>query len=228
VHKYPLHCRVTAACGCCDLTNDFVFRSATEVVICKGCRRHVGDGADARQLRESDHAALYLSEIQLLHAELADARAKQRDDYQRELATLQTQLDSRTDDLAHNAEVISGLRAALRDGQLGSGLAEWLADEELSEAHAERDRARRATSLVLAAVSRLTLIHGTHPTRPHYCICGDHINQCPEYQAIESELKVVTKWEHDQFERYREGLEHSLSPEKLQSMMASTTLRREA
>jgi hypothetical protein len=130
--------------------------------------------------------------------------------------------------LAHNAELIRGLHAALRDGQLGSGLAEWLADEELSEAQAERDRARWATSLVLAAVSRLTVMHGTHPTRPHYCTCGDHINQCSEYQAIESELKVVAKWEHDQFERYRDGLEESLSPEKLRSMMASTTLRREA
>jgi hypothetical protein len=139
VHKYPLHCRVTAACVCCELTNDFVFGSPTDVVIYKGCRRrHVGDIADARQLRESDHAALYLSEIQLLHAELADARAEQRDDYQRELATLQRQLESRTDELAHNAEVISGLRAAPRDGQLGSGLAEWPADEELSEAQAER------------------------------------------------------------------------------------------
>jgi hypothetical protein len=228
VHHYPLHRRVLAACDCCALDNDFVFRSASETVICKGCQRHTGGSPRARQLRDSDHAALFFSEVQLLREQLSQARAVQRDDYQRILTALESQLEARTDELARNAEVISGLRAALRDGEIGAGLAAWLGDEELAEAQTERDSARRATSLVLEAVSRLALIHGTHPARPHYCVCGNHVDRCPEYQAIESELKVVGKWEREQLERYRDGLDHRLSPEKLQSLIAATDLRREA
>jgi len=229
VHNYPSSSRVTGVCDCCKLLNDLVFRSAPEVAICRGCQRHIGDSADACQLRDSDHAALYLSEIQLLQKQLTNERTMQRGDYERELASLQSQLGSRVEELAYNAQIISGLREALRDGELrGGGLAEWLADEELADAQAERDSARRATGLVLEALSRLTAIHGTHSTRPHYCICGDHVDQCLAYRAIESELKVVAKWEREQFARYRDGLDHRLSPHKIQSMTASTALRRNA
>jgi hypothetical protein len=45
-------------------------------------------------------------------------------------------------------------------------LAHWLADEEVSEALAERDRSRRALSFVFEALSRLSLLHGRHQTKP--------------------------------------------------------------
>jgi hypothetical protein len=228
LHCHRLHCRVSVVCDCCWLVQDFVFKSPSDPVVCNGCRRHVGNSDEMRHLRSWDHAALYLSEIRVLQEDLVDARIRQRDEGRRELERLQVQLEAKNAETAEQANLINDLHTAVRAGEIGSGLAQWLADEEVVEALAERDRSRRSMNLVFQALSRLGLLHGRHETRPHYCVCGKHVDQCREYQAIESELDVLAKWEREQFERYREDLEHALSHEKIQLMLSPESLRREA
>jgi hypothetical protein len=179
-------------------------------------------------LRNADHAALYLSEIHVLHGDLANASVHQHDECQRELETLQGQLEAKNGEIADQEDLIQELRAAVRAGEVGSNLTQWLADEEVVEALAERDRSLRSMNLVFRALSRLGLVHGRHETRPHYCVCGKHVDQCREYQAIASELDVLAKWEREQFERYRDNFEHGLSAEKIELMSSPKPLRREA
>jgi hypothetical protein len=228
LHNHRLHYRVSAVCCCCQLAHDFVFKSANDPAVCKGCRRHVGSSDETRHLRSADHAALYLSEIRVLREDLADARVRWHDEGQREFETLHAQLDAKDIEIAEQANLISDLRAAVRTGEIGSSLTQWLADEEVVEALAERDRSRRSMNLVFQALSRLGILHGRHETRPHYCVCGKHVDQCSEYQAIVSELDVLAKWEREQFERHRDDLEHGLSDEKIRLMLSPESLRREA
>lgn len=228
MHSHRLHCRVSAVCSCCRLVHNFVFKSASDPIVCNGCLRHLGGSNEMRHLRDADHAALYLSEIGVLREDLTDAKVRQRNELQREVERLQVQLDAKNEETAEQANLINDLHKAVREGEIGSGLAQWLADEEVVEALEERDRSRRSVNLVFEALSRLGLWHGRHETRPHYCVCGKHVEQCHEYQAIESELDVLAKWERDQFERYRDGLEHGLSDEKLRLMLSLTPSWREA
>ena len=221
MHTHPLHGAVTVKCDCCRLPNDFVFQSVYDQVICKGCTRHVGATDEARRLCDSDHAKLYLSEIGVLQEELSEARHQQREDFQRQLDSLQSALSSARVEVSDQAGLICTLRAAVKESRVENGLAEWLADEEVVEAQEERDRARRASGLILQALSRLTLYHGRHETRPHYCVCGTHADQCGEYRAIESEFDVLAKWEAEQFTRYRDGLEHGLCTAKVRRMERS-------
>lgn len=221
VHDHQLHCTVSAVCQCCRLPNDFVFGSPYEPVVCKGCRRHVGADDEARHLRNSDHAGLYLSEIQILREGLRETRTQQRADFQIQLDALQSRLEAKNTEVAEQSALIGQLRVALRNNQVDSGLADWLADEEVASAIDEANRARRATGLVLQALSRLTVIHGRHSKRPRYCVCGKHVDQCSEYRAIESELDVLAKWEEEQFLRHKDGLEHGLCAEKVRRMELS-------
>lgn len=221
MHKHPLHRAVMVRCDCCRLPYEFVFHSAHDQVVCKGCRRHLGADDDARHLRDSDHANLYLSEIGVLEEDLGEARHRQREEFQSQLDSLQSEVSAAKTAMADQAALIGQLRSAVKENQIENGLAEWLADEEVLEAHNERDRARRAAGLFLEALSRLTLYHGRHETRPHYCVCGKHGDQCGEYRAIESEFDVLAKWETEQFVRHRDGLEHGLCAAKVRHMERS-------
>lgn len=221
MHKHPLYRAVMVRCDCCRLPHDFVFHSFHDQVICKSCRRHLGAADEARQLRDSDHAKLYLSEIGVLQEDLSEARTLQREEFQSQLNSLQSELSTAKAAMADQAELIGRLRVAVHEHQVDNGLAEWLADAEVLEAQNERDRARRATGLILQALSRLTLYHGRHETRPHYCVCGKHVDQCGEYRAIESEFAVLAKWESEQFMRHKDGLEHGLCAAKVRQMEVS-------
>ncbi|WP_421845371.1 hypothetical protein [Mycobacterium sp.] len=221
MHKHPLHRAVMVKCDCCRLLNEFVFRSVHDQVICKSCRRHIGADDEARRLRDSDHAQLYLSEIGVLQEDLSEARHRPREDFQKQLNLLRSELRTAKAEVSDQVELIATLRAAVKEHQVENGLAEWLAGEEVAEAHNQRDRARRATGLILQALSRLTVYHGRHETRPYYCVCGKHVDQCGEYRAIESEFDVLAKWEAEQFTRHRDGLEHGLCAAKVRRMERS-------
>jgi hypothetical protein len=221
MHNYSLHTRVRVRCECCQLASDFHFTSHSDQVICSGCVRHQGDGDRQRDLRNADHASVYLSEIGVLQEDLDTNRERQRNEYQRDLERLEAQVAAKDAQLAEQDELITQLQTALRTGTIDGDVSHWLADEEVQEAYAERDRARRSRDLVFRALSRLGVLHRRHPSRPHYCVCNAHVDQCRVFQAIESELDVLAKWEQHQLERHHDGLDHNLPSEFLSSIKAT-------
>lgn len=206
MHGHRLFTELTLECQCCRIPREFVFKSASDHVICKSCERHVGDSTAKRNLRNADHAGLYRSELLIC---LEDRRADARS-HAAKLHELDDRIAQRDQIIAEKDVAIADLQAAIQTGKLNPAVEQWLADEEVRTALEKRDRAYRSRDFAFATLWHLAKLH--HPDDHHdgRCSCGRHDDTCKELQAISPELGMLRRWEETQLERLHDQLDHGL------------------
>lgn len=213
MHSYPLHGYVTAECECCKIPCEMWFTSASDPLICKGCRNHLGDSPTRCAQRNRQHAGLYRSELQLSQqGREADRRShtaemqKLEDRHTQKIVQMEAELTEQRVEL-------SDLRAVIRSGELNPAVEKWLADQEVRDALDRRDRAYRSRDFAFAALWGMAKLHRYDEHDEHLCICGRKASKCRELQAIAPELAALDDWEDKQIERLRDDLEHGLPRE---------------
>lgn len=204
VHHYPLHQRVMVDCPCCLLSNETIFTSSHEQVICNACKVHIGDGPGKAVRRDRDHVNLWHSEFTL---------ALERHD--EEMSRLRAEVATRDETIEELRGEVEELRQAVRDG-IGAAelpaVERWWADERVAAAHTERDRAYKSRSHVYRVLWALTELHheSLHSDR---CSCGKQRNGCKELAKVRRVEGGLRKWERNEIERMERGEPHGLPDE---------------
>jgi hypothetical protein len=206
MHNHPLYVEVSAECRCCKILRTFSFKSTTDHVICKSCERHYGDGSGKAAQQARDHAGLYWSELQIS----IEDRHRDQERHLAELRYRDREITEKNDIIAQKNVVIDDLETAVRTGNLNPAVEKWLADEEVRDALNKRDSAYRSRDYSFTALWRITQLHHLDERRQNKCSCGRSERGCRELAAISDELDVIHRWETEQVDRLRTGLEHGL------------------
>ncbi|MBV0916540.1 hypothetical protein [Mycobacteroides chelonae] len=201
MHNYVTFRQMTVECECCELPNEFFFKTKHDRVICKGCEPHNGS-PEKQQRKLRDHAGLYLSELRLAQEDSETQAQRHRD-------SLRTMQDQHSEEIGVLNEKIEQLRKALHDGA-DPAIDRWLADEEVSSAREKRDRAYRARDFAFAAIWQIDRLHHTSDKSPNQCSCGKAQHHCQELGAIKTEIIALQRWEEVQIERLLDGRDHGL------------------
>ncbi len=72
MHLFTLHRPVQVECVCCRITTEFLFKSHSDHVICRGCLRHQGESLPKLKQRNTDHLGLWTSTIAIQAEEAKD------------------------------------------------------------------------------------------------------------------------------------------------------------
>lgn len=209
MHQHPLYRRITVTCECCEIPQDFEFKSATDLVICKGCTRHSGDSKRKQDLRARDHTGLYWSELEISREDRVEDERR----HELECDRLRARIAELEDSIHDRDNTIGDLQAVLKTGHLNSGAEQWMADLEVKSAHDKRRSAYRSRDFVYVALWRVAQLHDIDDSRPDYCICGADADSCRELAAISRQLSFLEIWEEKQIERLLEDREHGLPDE---------------
>jgi hypothetical protein len=155
--------------------------------------------------RDTDHVGLWRSELALA-----------KDDHEKVIAQLQTEIKRRDHQIANQRTKIADLQEAVRAGVESAPLPaveRWFADEQVVAAHSQRDSAYRSRDHAYRALWAAGRLHHEDYTREGYCSCGRRLNQCKELEAIASVAHTLDKWEEDQIERLQLGQPDGLPAE---------------
>jgi hypothetical protein len=214
---------LTVNCECCAIPHEFVFKAASDHVICKSCERHIGDSAAKRELRNKDHAGLYRSELLIC----LEDRETDRRDHAAELQRLKDTIAGRDEIIREKDVALADLQAAIRSGELNPAVERWLADEEVQGALDKRDSAYRSRDFAFAALWRIAKLHHPDDHQDGFCACGRNADRCKELDAVYPELRSLEQWEVDQVERLRDNREHGLPSDHPEVMrLGGSHLRR--
>ncbi|SHV60754.1 Uncharacterised protein [Mycobacteroides abscessus subsp. abscessus] len=202
MHNYQTFKPMVVDCECCRLPNEFLFTSKHDRVICKGCLPHTGS-PEKQQRKLRDHAGLYLSELRLAIEERESDAQRYRDSLRDQRAEHQERVDQLTQRIAE-------LGAALHDGARNPAVDRWLADEAVTQARENRDRAYRARDFAFAALWQIDRLHHSDDNSSDHCSCGKAERKCRELDAIRTEVHALRRWEDVQIDRLLDGLDHGL------------------
>jgi hypothetical protein len=202
MHNHQTFRPMLVSCECCKLLREFTFTSKHDQVICKGCLPHSGS-PEKQQRKLRDHVGLYLSELRIEQ----DERREEVDEYRDKLRELRLQHQDELDQLAaRNAQ----LAEALRDRATNPDVDRWLADEAVTMAREQRDRAYRKRDYAFAAIWQIHRLHHNDDNASGFCSCNKPQGRCKELGAIEPELDELRHWEDIQIQRLRDGHYHGL------------------
>lgn len=202
MHGHTLHRPVEVECTCCAVIQEFVFKSATDHVICKGCLRHQGEAPSKLRQRDTDHRGLWRSELGVLREDLATSRATATERAAESRRLLRVCK-------AENETLRQSVREGLSDASPGDVQA-IMRDQVVKDAQDQRDagyRARDRAYRALWAVDELHHRESVHDTR---CSCGQASTSCRVLVAVELDVEDLRRWERTQRERAREGKPHGL------------------
>lgn len=205
MHNYHLHRPVTAKCLCCHVGTEFTFTARSDHVICKGCVRHQGDTLAKAKQRDTDHVALWRSELDLAMEHHAE-----------EIARLLDVISQRDQELATQRIEIQDLQAVVRTGVESAPLGtvqHWWVDEQIANAVDQRDSAYRSRDHAYRALWAVDELHHEDDARDRYCSCGRRVDQCKVFDAIAPAVNALRKWEKNQMDRLHRDLPHGLPDE---------------
>jgi hypothetical protein len=201
MHNHQTFRAMVVECECCRLPREFTFATKHDVVICKSCLPHSGS-PEKQQRKLRDHVGLYRSELLIGQEDREHEAGRYReglrdlkDQHREELATLEAKIDQ--------------LRAALHDGA-DPAVDRWLADEAVTQARENRDRAYRQRDYALAALWQIDRLHHPDDKSSGHCSCGKPERGCRELGAVSPELEALRRWEDGQVERLLDGRGHGL------------------
>lgn len=205
LHAHRLHQLVETECLCCHVVTTFEFKAASDHVICKSCRRHVGETSDKLRLRDADHLGLWSSEMAMLREELYKARDGAR-------ATV----EKARQDLAALQVENQGLKSALERGVSSASPADIqriLTDKLVTEAQNARDAAFRSKDRAYQVLWRVDGLHHHLERAPETCRCGLGETSCRVLQVMDGVRELLDRWEHLQTARAKEHKPHGLPRE---------------
>lgn len=202
MHNHQTFIPMVINCECCELPNEFTFKTKHDRVICKSCLPHNGS-PEKQQRKLRDHVGLYLSELRLAQEERENEAVRYRD----HLREVDAQHREELDQLAEkNAE----LRAALHDGTANPSVDRWMSDEAVTQAREHRDRAYNQRDHALAAIWQIDRLHHLDEMSSGSCSCGKPERRCKELEAVRPELEALHRWEDMQVQRLLDGRSHGL------------------
>lgn len=198
MHQYELHRPVQVKCSCCDIENEFTFKSRSDHVICRGCQRHQGDSVRTLRQRDSDHHGLWASTA----AVAAEDAAKRE-------TSLHDRIRSLEEKIGHVQVENDDLRETVRRGFDAAPLPaveKWLHDAEVQESYRRRDSAFRLRDEAFRAIWQVDTLHRLKAENERQCVCGDPATDCRELVALEPVVGSLDRWEREQLDRLRRGL----------------------
>ncbi|ANJ28180.1 hypothetical protein [Agromyces aureus] len=201
-HSFPLHTDVEARCLCCESVQHFVFASPTDHVVCKHCRRHLGD--DKAERRDREHVSLWRSIVEARDAAAADARTG-ADEAAAEAAATIGSLTAERDQL--RAGAIDG------SGETGAALRRDLEGELVRRAERATELTNRRLDRAMVALWQLQAFHHPDPRKPGACSCGKPLPACPESRILEGVRQEMRDWESRNLALLRDGKRHGLPAE---------------
>lgn len=180
----------------------FIFKAASDQVICKSCLRHVGDSKDKLALKNQDHLGLWKSEIELVRHKAAAVIAAHKEKVRRAEAevarvNLENQGLRKTLEQGFSAAAPADVQRILRSAEVKA------AEERTESAYRSRDHAYRG----LWAVNEL---HHPLESQPDKCSCGLLATRCQVTMALEGIRASLYRWERSQAERSLAGRPHGL------------------
>lgn len=188
---------------------DFTFTSPYAQVVCPACVRHQGSTTAKAIQRDTDHVALW-------HSELAIAV----DDHTTREAAFAAQLAAVRADHAKQVQQlrveINDLQAVLRTGLDGAPpptVERWWVSEQLADADESARHAYRSRDHAYRTLWFVVRLHHDDDNRDRHCSCGKRTAQCHEFKAIANIVPTLRRWEEKQIERLRDDLDHGLPDE---------------
>lgn len=212
MHRYNLHRPTNAVCLCCKIEKTFTFKSTSDLVICPGCQRHLGDTLSKSKLRDSDHLEMWAAELNLTNANHSD-----------EVAQFRKQVESLRKQVAEKDKLLEDVRWSYKNerGQEAESVRRWLDAQEVTEAHDQRDAAYRSRDRAMAHLLALDELHHAVDGELTKCSCGKRTSVCKEWDALATITSSLYSWERKQKERRDAGLPHGLPDERFPSRFRS-------
>ena len=200
-HSHPLHRPIDVECQCCRLVTRFEFGSWSDLVVCKGCKRHYGELKHQLWQANLDHLGMWKSELTVMREEHAAEIARLKAKIVRAEAELR-QMRLELTDAQHAIET------QLRDGPLATVEA-WWNSLVIAEANDKRDAAYRSRDHAVRVLWHLDKLHHDGG-QPNHCSCGKTTSKCKEWQLMDEHRSFLYSWERKQIERLEDDLDHGL------------------
>lgn len=202
MHGHTLHRLVEVECTCCAVIQEFVFKSATDHVICKGCLRHQGEAPSKLRQRDTDHRDLWRSELGVLCEDLAATRTtavESAAEFRRVLRAREVENEA--------------LRQSVREGLSDASPADVqtiMRDQVVRDAHDQRDASYRARDRAYRAMWAVDELHHRDSVNDTRCSCGQASASCRVLLAVEGDVEDLRRWERTQRDRSLNGRLHGL------------------